>query len=123
MREIKFRAWIGGEMTYFSFPDDYTGYMSAIWMLYTGLKDKHGREIYEGDILYRNQWKVPLDESHKAEYAVVEFIQGEFRAKRTDKDTHGSGVYYFCQGNPTPFEVIGNIYENPDLLSAKQNDV
>lgn len=69
-------------------------------MQFTGLKDKNGREIYEGDIL---QW---CDTS-------------TVKTKWTVEATDG-GWYPFIEqmltDRPDRFEVIGNIYENPGLL-------
>jgi uncharacterized phage protein (TIGR01671 family) len=84
-------------------------------MQFTGLKDKNGKDVYEKDIIYRNSWKVPLDENRKADYAMVEFQRDGFVGRRFEEE-HGTPLYFFFDGNPLPFEVIGNIYENPELL-------
>jgi hypothetical protein len=76
-------------------------------MQFTGLKDNNGKEIYEGDILrYNSGTKTNLFE--------VQFMQARFKAlligRSDDTEILGSGLW---DGS----EVIGNIYENPELIS------
>lgn len=114
MREIKFRIWDGEGMITtdgnYHF-DDYNGLVfhseyggvriDVKLMQYTGLKDKNGKEIYEGDIITDGQ----------GDKRTIVFRNGWFCAE------YPSGQLYM----PSEMyrEIIGNIYENPDLLSTQ----
>lgn len=153
MRDIKFRAWdkkskkirivesIGfGELSYYNegYPvanmigrdcihdkdiiihrDSYQHEL----MQYTGLKDKNGKEIYEGDIV-----KYKVKGSDKTYTTVMKF-----------NEEHGAFLFGIYEGVKMPcgkktrmnkytrksvgsVEVIGNIYENPELLEGNNND-
>ena len=112
MRELKFRVWnktIYPKMlksSILSLND--TGWVNINKETnggidqYTGLKDKNGKEIYEGDIFKDDNWCVIK--------AVVDFNEGMF-GWWTDKKEN------FIQLSECKIiEVIGNIYENKDLL-------
>ena len=126
MREIKFRAWDkeNKKMVYKNpwLWIDYAGLVSELKenkyvarfgifdiMQYTGLDDKKGKEIYEGDIV---EYKMPSplyqNETFITEKSTVIFSDINCRFQ-TDKGA-----------NLTPGHiVIGNIYENPELLTNK----
>ncbi|MDD5551279.1 MAG: YopX family protein [Candidatus Omnitrophica bacterium] len=105
-REIKFRVWSKETKEMFqlhAFIEDYRQREDIEIMQFTGLLDKNGKEIYEGDIT-TTEWE---DEEDKKE---VVFWQGCFCHKRED----GNGHIF----NPKKIEVIGNIYENPELMPS-----
>ena len=90
---------------------------------YTGLEDKNGREIYEGDILFNN-WQ-DIYGKQLGQYWVVHF--GEYDDSDLEYGSPGCGFYcdsqndyaiYAPNGLPGIVEVIGNIYENPELCAS-----
>jgi uncharacterized phage protein (TIGR01671 family) len=117
MREIKFRAWDRKNKKFIKNNIDYDKceYYGNIFvcfkcalsdcledyilMQYTGLKDKNGKEIYEGDIL-------------ELKNAKISFIPRVIFVMAWDDTRTGWTLY----SPKDEFEVIGNIYENPELL-------
>ena len=151
MRELKFRAWHGGEKAMYQFqpsgdhagqfewlevPRDedsnrrpsirhYKDWSCSVFdsdfhiMQYTGLKDKNGTPIFEGDILATsNDGTDGADVWSKEDYG--------YAVVREDTDNLFDGVrcknWYPNEDNTEVYntryvEVIGNVYENPDLLA------
>lgn len=132
-RPIKFRAWFPATewmntfeegMDYVIDPSDgelmFEGGSStnAVLMQYTGLKDKNGVEIYEGDIvLYTDDFGSPWMGILKTP-KVIEFHDGAFEAVDPEKGAVFSGRDIPKGGYAAQAEVIGNIYSNPDLLGG-----
>jgi uncharacterized phage protein (TIGR01671 family) len=114
MREIKFKAWESGQKVVhppfglFMIPkwtEPLTNDNGVKVMQFTGLKDKGGRDIYEGDICRHR-----LYENEAYRIFEVEYVDGGFRySGRSDN-------HWFTLNTGANFEVIGNIYENPELL-------
>lgn len=70
----------------------------------TGLKDKNGVEIFEGDVIRNNY----------GEHGYIKWSSGGFVYHED-----GANFYLFSIGAGQPFEVIGNIYEHPNLLNNR----
>jgi formylmethanofuran dehydrogenase subunit C len=93
-REIKFRVWDGEKMTFFPLGISMSNLEYGKVMQFTGVKDKNGKEIYEGDILNFD--------------GLVEFKNGSFIV---------NGWEPLGEMATEKQEIIGNIYENPELLT------
>lgn len=119
MREIKFRAWYDQKELMYS--DEYSVLehffaWSYHWkpehlMQYTGLKDKNGKEIYEGDIVKCNP---SYKENHEIGTIAWEKRRGGFVVKVGRPTSQGFDALKMA--GATHKEIVGNIYENPELL-------
>lgn len=119
MRDIKFRAWDKNNNDWFNHDGgelyiELDGVINFGWngelmgdctdriilLQYTGLYDKNGKEVYEGDILF---------DDHHDEYGLVRFEEGKFSVLW---ETTTDDLFENCD----VLELSGNIYENPELL-------
>ena len=141
-REIKFRAWDDNKMIY---PTNALSNRNrffrliredAILMQYTGLKDKNGKEIYEGDIVCANGNKTILvkDNSDARRFVSPIFEDkykseiGRFNFKVYWQNSFScfsfksieESVSINCEVNSRDYEIVGNIYENNELLKTEK---
>jgi|SRR6185503_213061 len=127
MREIKFRAWDGEKMYYQDNADfifsksisvyptnEYSDYSGPDFinfkelMEYTGLKDRNDKEIYEGDIVKRNNNAEGYSDAWSEKLYTVGWDSKEARFVLME-DGHWGLIWRM--------EVIGNIYEHNHLLN------
>ena len=128
-REIKFRALtLEGELIYFDFHDSFMSGDSEIFYVrvpapaavdnipcqigteqqFTGLLDKNGKEIYEGDIVKY------VDDDGSIMIGEVKELRYQWGL---DNDEQFSAFCHQIQTSRTDFhEIIGNIYSNPELV-------
>jgi len=126
MREIKFRAWDKEEKRFL--PGYFYNQLSinpegkVIWysaekgledlsgqfniMQYTGLKDKNGKEIYEGDILKRHEHEDPIE---VGSLIPIDRFYGMYETPHED-----DWMSWYHE-----YEVIGNIHDTPELLETQ----
>jgi hypothetical protein len=127
VREIKFRAWNKDEKKMWGHDLMHKNRLFAlsdflphqdflvipngkhiILMQYTGLKDKNGKEIFEGDILTNGKFNCQ-----------IYWENGQWRWQRLDAN---DSLYIYLLVNKNKVEIIGNIYENPELLNDQRPD-
>lgn len=118
-REIKFRAWTGEEIINRGLHDrNWYNWNNKLVkgthpndkrelkvMQFTGLKDKNGKEIYEGDLLKCNG----------VTYKLIKHVSGAYELYEILEDVTSCTPYFLFKQHEI-LEVVGNIYENPNLI-------
>jgi uncharacterized phage protein (TIGR01671 family) len=126
-RIIKFRAW-NQDLKRMGYSDDnyfktrgWWGWIlvgneelgGEIVMQFTGLTDKNGKEIYEGDVVKFRK--------HPEKTKVGQVVWSKNKPELTILEAEIGGLYRSFNGTNS-IEVIGNIYENPELLTPKEDE-
>lgn len=124
MRPIKFRAWdtLNKKMIYdVQFKredrtfDQFLNTRYAI-MQFTGLHDTNNVPIFEGDIVVQDGYKW-FDDNKPNYRGTVEWIYSQWQVLPPGGINEGLNDEGIDEGENTDWEVLGNIYENPELLS------
>ena len=143
MREIKFRGkvkkswnyeqgeWVYGGISFYKdgftyiCPERFSDYNEEIEVIpesvgqFTGLYDKNGKEIYEGDILYQDFWG-ELDDKTPI---ICKYCNGSICFTKQDFWDYGNNCergfgwnVRFDKKRIKKCEIVGNIYDNPELI-------
>ena len=133
MREILFRGrekggakWFEGDLSFlvhdkikcyifppdgYDSPDRYEVDPETVGQ-YTGLDDKNGRKIFEGDLVKLDGWTPPAMQ--------IAFIEGAFCLADADEVGEYCGdIHYIHHAGDNQTTVIGNIHDNPELLRGR----
>ena len=107
MKKIKFRAWDKErkEMVILEPNTSYSGYKNFDLMQFIGIKDKNGKEIFEGDIV-KGWWDTTSE--------IFKIIFNDNLASFDGELPNGEPVVF---DDYIRMEILGNIYENKELLN------
>lgn len=140
-REIKFRIWADNKfynkclvgntnntndekwtcpMVWLEKQKEWVHCDNGIICQYTGLHDKNGKEIYEGDVVLYEDWEMAYEGGGNDSFinkGIIEYVECNCCFNVTERQTvELQDVLY--KDNES-LEVIGNIYDNPELLGEK----
>ena len=134
MEAPKFRAYDGGSLNRMYQPDEVMVGGGNIWIIdedsvagdwivnndlhlmqSTGLKDKNGKEIFEGDVVQFEDCSEASDFLY-INTGIIEWCQGGFHVTNRDSVL----MEDLLDGEFLDVIIIGNVYENPELLEDKE---
>ena len=140
MREIKFRVWQLDSKTFVDLTNDFHkwelslnsgsvnfsqncfdgefGSQNVILQQFTGLKDINNKEIYEGDIVTTRHYDDWHDTTGFDVIQQVKWCDIHVGWRGFTKRMLSDGKKHAGNGLPSPITVIGNIFENPELLKT-----
>ncbi|WP_427112401.1 YopX family protein [Megasphaera sueciensis] len=83
-------------------------------MQYTGLKDKNGKDVYEGDIIRTKMFGKEIGNANfnDIDYFSIVYKGASFKLENNTR------TFYFTKETSKSAEIIGNIYENSELLKG-----
>lgn len=133
MRPLKFRAWNKKEKKmypsyahqgknkrlYVAWLKDDSDYVDLELMQFTGLSDKNGKEVYEGDVCRFYPVKGEPILFHGLAYVDNKKVGGSWKIIRCDNEGGEDWGLDSSSFWNEDYEVIGTIYENPELLTTK----
>lgn len=105
--EICVKTLFFGKFSYYDLDD-------IVFMQSTGLTDKNGKEIFEGDILSieTDEENVKVEVLWESKHALFAFESKKYNEKIPLDE--------LFEDNSYPFKIIGNMWENPELLEVEQ---
>lgn len=95
---------------------DYATLDEIVLMQWTGLHDKNGKEMFEGDIITsninRNHWSIPTQQTY-----IITWHEGKFHLNDIDGKL-GWIINWHISSKVKDVEIIGNIYEHPHFIAV-----
>ncbi len=88
----------------------------VVMLEFTGLKDKNGVDIFEGDLV--------KSESHEPSVYDIKFIEGGFCATHPNLEGYPTDINHFYPSTGCEIQIVGDIFNNQELISggAEKNE-